>query len=1042
MQTTKSPNRLKKVVSLRTSYSGDTSRGASSDALNVTGSMDSVTMPAPPEISLTGPDTVPSTPTTAAAAAPAPAVPVPVLAAPQEDAPDPVRNTDATKEFRRELNAGVHGIFEAFRVDLGKMELRIKAANISSLEKDELSFFDKQDEKELQRLKDRQAQELERVKRAFATTLESRNLRKRGKVLQASTNFTAKNRDIIIQEQDKAQSVTAEVKTMLDDHRTAFEELLEQTELRHTKTRKQLSASQERKIQDKRTLIELETAHMTHEMRQDRLKDFQFKMNHQKSLDKKMAEHLRDAQALEIRQMKEMFDLEIKSLEETHNLKAAKARDLVELQETHRRDVQKAKDVIRDVEFLVRTTDVTLRHEANLHALQALHAEEIKMVVARQDQLRAGRMRKWREILRSETGLSGDFAAEQDAGLALASLFMDPETTITKRAAANAVGDGEDPAAAAAAAATTSTDSALEAALASLKLSVMDAEAAVNGKILDLGSALVNDGTAAPGAAESSAAVHGTHAQRDERERLQQKLERIREELRQLRDRHKAQLRDLVKKQQEEVAVYETTIKRRITDLTAQHKRRTAQLLEQQRMELESLHATQAKESAMEESVRSAEHKMLMERKTLNSVLEVTVDGIISITPLGIITRFNAAAEAIFGYSAGEVLGRNIKILQPEEIAVVHDDLLKNYLETGVRRVIGIGRVAQGRRRDGSLFPLHLSISEVKENDMHLFTGIVRDLTAEVAAQEADRRETERKRTQMELLIQQLARERSKSADLIHSMLPASIVTRMLQGDIVPPESFDDATVLFTEIDGFSELCSRYTALDVVDLLDTLYCVFDEILLNYKVYKVETIQDSLVVVGGVPEPDEDHASEIAKLALHFTKAMTKIRMRNNPDVELKLKIGIHSGAVVAGVVGKKCSRYCLFGDTVNTASRMKSTSEPSCIQLSTAAQKRLAARKEPFQMQRRGEVSVKGKGTMETFWLTGLEGFEPDLGVVDRMMVSQRSLASFATTSFSELQSAQSTKAAGSAAAAAAAAAAQNGFPNPALRRPASPGRA
>ncbi|ORZ30318.1 adenylate and guanylate cyclase catalytic domain-domain-containing protein [Catenaria anguillulae PL171] len=919
--------------------------------------------------------------------------------------------TDATKDFRNSLNDGVKSIFDGLRGDLGKMETRVKAAMVSSLEKDEMNFFSKQDEKELGRLRVRQDKEVERERLAFKTFMESREARERGKNLQQTMNFVAKNRDIIIHEQDKSQNIDAEVKLMLDDYRQAFEEHLAQVESRHQKKRKRLTLAFERSNADKKALFALETAHLPAEARQDRAKDFQFKMNHQKARDKKIAEHRRDTQGLEIRQMKEMFDMEIKSLEEMHMLKSSKDRERIELEESQRQEIKRTKDMIHQTEFEVKTLAYQFAHKKAMQELQGRHKAEFEQVVARQHQQRWARMSRWKVTLTRETGLDTNFAASTDPGVALTSLFMDPQTTLTRHTNVPIH---------------PSVDPDPEAAPVPLLPSILgkmadDVNVQVPAAIVaeteayqtqahgagQNGSSSANgssSGSVSGGSNESVSRSHkngmsDTLAENlalEEKERLENKLTRMREELKTLKKAHKEQLDALRIEHAAAIQNLEESIRERVADLKKQQHERAAHLKKQQSDELALLQSTQEKEAAMEENIRSAEHKMLMERRTLNSVLETVGDGIVNLTPQGIVTRFNARAEQIFGYVANEIMGHNVSTLQPEEIDPV--EKISTYLSSETY-MLGVGKTVTGRKRDGTEFPLYLSISEVKENDLHLYTAIVRDLTEEVAAQEADRTETERKRQQMETLIQQLARERSRSSDLIHSMLPPTIAPRLLRGEVVPPESFEDATIMFTEIEGFSEMSNLYSALDMVDLLDTLYCVFDEIILGYNVYKVETVGDSYVCVAGVPESAPNQASEIAKLALHFSRAISKIRIRSNPDLELKLKVGIHSGPVVAGVVGKKCSRYCLFGDTMNTASRMKSTGAASRVHMSVAVQQRLSATKEPFLMDRRGEVPVKGKGTMETFWLDGLQGFEPDLSVIDSMVENQRSLAAFATGS-------------------------------------------
>ncbi|KAJ1501411.1 hypothetical protein HMI55_003404 [Coelomomyces lativittatus] len=151
----------------------------------------------------------------------------------------------------------------------------------------------------------------------------------------------------------------------------------------------------------------------------------------------------------------------------------------------------------------------------------------------------------------------------------------------------------------------------------------------------------------------------------------------------------------------------------------------------------------------MEEHIMNSEHNMMLERKRLNLMFQTVVDGIIIIDTIGTILRFNISSERMFGYSAQEIIGKNIKVLQTEEIASQHDMFLKNYLETGIKKVIGSGRAADAKKKDGSFFPVHLSLSEVKSEGVHIFTGVLRDLTEEVKALELAK--TERAQKEIEI---------------------------------------------------------------------------------------------------------------------------------------------------------------------------------------------------------------------------------------------------------------------------------------------------
>ncbi|XP_031441391.1 atrial natriuretic peptide receptor 1-like [Clupea harengus] len=218
---------------------------------------------------------------------------------------------------------------------------------------------------------------------------------------------------------------------------------------------------------------------------------------------------------------------------------------------------------------------------------------------------------------------------------------------------------------------------------------------------------------------------------------------------------------------------------------------------------------------------------------------------------------------------------------------------------------------------------------------------------------------------------QDLMHEKQKTDRLLYSMLPRQVADDLRQGKSAAAQSYVSATVFFSDIVGFTQLSSSSTPYQVVDFLNKLYTTFDDIIDVYDVYKVETIGDAYMVVSGLPiENGIRHAAEIASMALDLVSVCRSFRIPHKPNSQLEIRAGIHSGPVVAGVVGTKMPRYCLFGDTVNTSSRMESTSEAMKIQCSSSVYY-LLEEIGGYLLHCRGVLQVKGKGDMVTYWLDG-----------------------------------------------------------------------
>ncbi|KAM9844043.1 guanylyl cyclase C [Aulostomus maculatus] len=217
--------------------------------------------------------------------------------------------------------------------------------------------------------------------------------------------------------------------------------------------------------------------------------------------------------------------------------------------------------------------------------------------------------------------------------------------------------------------------------------------------------------------------------------------------------------------------------------------------------------------------------------------------------------------------------------------------------------------------------------------------------------------------------------ERDRADRLNFMLLPGPVVRSLKETGRVEPELFEEVTVYFSDIVGFTTLCHYSTPMEVVDMLNEIYKNFDSILDHHDVYKVETIGDAYMVASGLPKRNGDrHAVDIAHMALDILSFVGTFELQHLPGIPLWIRIGVHSGPCAAGVVGNKMPRYCLFGDTVNTASRMESTGLPLRIHVSQSTINILLRTDCKFEYEQRGETYLKGKGKEMTHWLTGVTG--------------------------------------------------------------------
>ena len=206
--------------------------------------------------------------------------------------------------------------------------------------------------------------------------------------------------------------------------------------------------------------------------------------------------------------------------------------------------------------------------------------------------------------------------------------------------------------------------------------------------------------------------------------------------------------------------------------------------------------------------------------------------------------------------------------------------------------------------------------------------------------------------------------EQRKSDNLLKNIFPLSIVKRLKKGETLIADDIESATVLFADLSGFTQLSSLITANKLLLILNNIFSIFDELLIKHSLEKIKTIGDNYMLAGGIPEPSNNHAIQVARMALDMLDAIPDINKSTNQS--LSIRIGISSGPLSAGIIGKSKFIYDLWGDTVNIASRMETYGFKNKIHISESTYNIL---KEDFKFTKRNKIDIAGKGSMQTYYL-------------------------------------------------------------------------
>ncbi|MEP6516301.1 adenylate/guanylate cyclase domain-containing protein [Microcoleus vaginatus] len=378
------------------------------------------------------------------------------------------------------------------------------------------------------------------------------------------------------------------------------------------------------------------------------------------------------------------------------------------------------------------------------------------------------------------------------------------------------------------------------------------------------------------------------------------------------------------------------------------------------------LAATVAERASAENSLRQSEIKYRELVENANSI-------ILKIDRAGNITFFNEFAQNFFGYDEKEIIGKNaVGTIIPQrdtrgnDLAAKLRDILENPEQYTRNENESIRRSGERVWVSWANKPLFDAAGKFA-GMLAIGTDITDRRRAEMALyklnEELEFRVKERTNALNETLSA-LRVQQEQSERLLLNILPEEIANRLKRGDSTIADTFADVTVLFADIVGFTQLSARVSPTQLVALLNDIFSTFDNLAERHGLEKIKTIGDAYMVVGGLPIPRQDHAEAIAEMALDMQQAITDFSNTHNQD--FSIRIGINTGPVVAGVIGIKKFIYDLWGDTVNTASRMESHGKPGCIQVTETTYQQL---REKYSFENRGAIEVKGKGQMTTYLL-------------------------------------------------------------------------
>lgn len=326
-------------------------------------------------------------------------------------------------------------------------------------------------------------------------------------------------------------------------------------------------------------------------------------------------------------------------------------------------------------------------------------------------------------------------------------------------------------------------------------------------------------------------------------------------------------------------------------------------------------------------------------------IYENAAEGLFQISAQGTYLSGNPALAKLYGYASPAEMIAAVTHVRDIYVEPSRWSEIQAYLR---RFEEASGFESQAYQKDGSIIWISENLRTILDEagKVQYYEGSVREITSHKKAEG------------------ELRQQRQISEQLLLNVLPQAVAERLKRGQSNIADSFAQATVLFADIVGFTGIAAEASPSEVVQLLNAIFSSFDRLVDRYGLEKVKTIGDSYMAVGGVPKERHDHLWAVAELALDMKTAITQFRTPSGQPI--LLRIGLHTGPVVAGIVGSRKFIYDLWGNTVNIASRMESQGAPGRIQVSDRVFQHLNGH---YVLAPRGKMEIKGIGPMNTYWL-------------------------------------------------------------------------